>query len=235
MGAPSWVEVLNDQSDWVSAQDGAGWFGKLLGLENTVISNATLERFMDSLCQMRSIVYALHFGEEPNFAWLKSELAAAQLDFDWPQENPSLPALRGKTSSDSTDGLLDSFRVGLILQFASELADSIGTAGDKGKERITVQRCEGLYRNPRANKISIVPAISEETELRWRKEIPVLVEESLLESDTEIQRCADLYIASSRSKYCAERCRYSTFQIIKQLKEPDYLAEKQRRYRKKKT
>lgn len=117
----------------------------------------------------------------------------------------------------------------LILNFSSDLSRMI-ESGDG----LFVHRCEGLFRNQKADQISTVSGVNNATEELWRKEIPLIVEQRL-EQTPEIQRCADLFVTRSRSKYCSDACRFATFQIAKQLKDPQYLAEKQRRYRQKKS
>lgn len=226
--ASNWFSVLNEHSEWRSDADIQRWFAVLTGKTKVNLSPSALNRLKNALCQMRNTVYDRHFGRKLDLAWLKVELAQMKLSFDDEMTQPGIPIFRAESDINTDDGLLDSLLSALLLQFAAELADCMSSNSE-----VNVQRCEGLYRDARADNITMVPEVSDGIETLWRSEIPVLKEKSL-ESQFEIQRCADLFPASSRSKYCSDSCRFSTFQIIKQLKEPDYLKEKQRRYRQKK-
>lgn len=229
LGPCTWINTLNEQSLWRSDADAIAWFAKLSGKKNPELGPSSLKIFSNSLCSMRNVLYSIHFEENFDLTWLQDELAELKLVFEWPPVFGFMPVLRGKSDTASDEGLLESLRGGLLMQFASDLAQSLleGTA---------VQRCEGLYRDDKAQQISIVPEVREDIEQKWRQEIPVLVEKAIVDTDVEIQRCADFFLSTkSRSKYCSDPCRFSTFQIVKQLKEPEYLAEKQRRYRKKRS
>lgn len=226
---PNWLQVLNEHSEWRSDEEVCRWFSSLTNNLGSNPSKKALQNFSDTLCQIRKLIYDNHFGKELSLSWLNNELQNCQFELHLPSEFPGLPALRSPTTKKDADALLESFRGALIIQFALSLSEALSSG-----EALGVRRCEGLYRDSKAASLSLLPEVSERIETLWRQEIPVLVEKSL-ELDAEIQRCADLFSEDTRSKYCSDKCRFSTFQIIKQLKEPNYLADKQRRYRQKKT
>ncbi|MBX9689693.1 MAG: hypothetical protein K2X27_23480 [Candidatus Obscuribacterales bacterium] len=228
--ALSWMQVLNEHSEWRNDQEMLAWLGSLTSAKDLLeLDSSDLQLFKETLSKIRRLVYDRHFGKALDLAWLNQELSASSFFIDWPPSEASLPLLRAGTHDKSSKAWLNSLRSGILIDFASDLAGALA----EGTE-ISVQRCEGLYRDSTAEKLSSVPDISNESEVPWRQEIPVLLEKEL-DADAEIQRCADLFPASSRSKYCSDKCRFNTFQIVKQLKDPSYLAEKQRRYRKKKS
>lgn len=226
--AINWISALNDQTEWKDEADGLRWFARLLDKENTSIAPEIFRRFYNTLCELRNLVYQHHFGDQIDLSWLNAELTQIHVSIIWPNRFHKLPLLRSPGKDAGDESLLESLRAALLIQFACDLAESLST-----NNAPCVQRCEGLYRDQNADSLTTVQEVSNSTEFKWRKEILVLVEKSL-ENETEIQRCADLFSPSSRSKYCSDKCRFNTFQIIKQLKEPNYLSEKQRRYREKK-
>ncbi|MBX9723295.1 MAG: hypothetical protein K2X81_17965 [Candidatus Obscuribacterales bacterium] len=226
--ASNWINVLNEHSEWRSDDDIQQWFARVSGKTKLGLSAQSIKRLKDNLCRMRKTVYDRHFGKKLEIEWLEKELSSMKLTFDINKSQPGIPFLRTVVTEDTADSLLDSLRSALLLQFAADLAQDLAN-----NDATHVQRCEGLYRDPSANNLTMVPEVSEKIESMWRREIEVLKEQSL-ETEVEIQRCSDLFPAISRSKFCSDSCRFSTFQIIKQLKEPDYLKEKQRRYRQKK-
>lgn len=226
----NWVKVLNEHSEWRSNNDILMWFARLVNKPEAKPGQSAIHDFTQTLCQMRKLVYESHFKRELDVSWLNDELSKLEFEFKWPanKHQLSFPLLRAKSSATGDDKFLESLRGALIIQFALDLDTHL-----RDGKGIGVQRCEGLFRDMNASKLTTVPEVSDNIEIGWRKEIGIIVEKEL-ESQKEIQRCADLFEASSRSKFCSDACRFSTFQIIKQLKEPNYLAEKQRRYRQKK-
>ena len=231
LDALTWVRVLNEHSEWKSENDANKWLANLSRKNDADASAAACEKFCHTLSQIRHCIYKTHFGSQAEFSWLSAQLKQLRLVFDNSPEavRSGLPPLRGAcTSIKNDDDLLESISSAILIQFANHLSASLAAGSE------ICGRCEGLYRDPNAVQLSMVPGIDDQLELPWRKEIDLLVEESL-ESEMEIQRCADLFPSDSRSKYCSDKCRFSTFQIVKQYKDPDYLAEKQRRYRAKKS
>ncbi len=256
--ALSFLSVLNEQCQWQDENDLQTWFATVQGKEKVLLSQSCISSFVQALSSMRKLIYLSHFGKELDLSWLNGELAKARITLasdprslsSRTTNEPAISVLKvhmmaerrnsGKDSGkdclgsgqgrESDDRELYALRDLLILRFAIELADFL----DSGSKTF-VQRCEGLFRDLNASSLSLAPEIDDNIEELWRKEIPVLLEKSL-ENNKEIQRCADLFGTGhkSRSKYCSDACRFSTFQIVKQLKDPKYLAEKQKRYRSKK-
>lgn len=234
--------MLNEASEWKTDAEIISWFSKqVLGTgpreANSISSESPiLQRFKSTLFQIRRTVYDFHFELSANLEWLKSDLRELQLDFDLPPQDlalAGLPLLLSGSFQDSAnwqveEKALERLRGAVLLDFAFDLSKSMG----QGKTPCA-QRCEGLYRDQAAAGISMLPEIGEDMERCWRSEIEILKENSL-ESDSSIQRCLDLFSADSRSRFCSDKCRFNTFQIVKQIKDPGYLAEKQKRYRLKK-
>lgn len=228
-----WIVFLNEQSEWRSRQDLGKFLCSFLGRSSLELSDESIESFSDALAGMRRILYDSHFDCAPDFAWLSTELQSVKLKLNWvPQARESLRLIAytdlDHERSSGDEMLLSSLLAELILRFSLDLSDSF-----RDESKFPVQRCEGLYREQGAGKLSSIPGVSDDIELKWREELEILVEKSQT-SNAELQRCADLFSANSRSKFCSDKCRFSTFQIVKQLKDPAYLADKQRRYRQKK-
>jgi|688.fasta_scaffold467161_1 hypothetical protein len=227
----SWVSALNDHSEWKSESDANKWLAAATGKKDARASSSACQKFSGTLSRIRECIYQTHLDSGADFSWLAIQVKQLNLAFDFSQEavRLNLPALRGNSALfHNDDELLESISAALIIQFANHVSLSLATGTE------ICGRCEGLYRDSRAVRLSMVPEVQDEVELPWRKEISLLVKNSLV-SDKQIQRCADLFPSGSRSKYCSDKCRFNTFQIVKQYKDPDYLAEKQRRYRAKKS
>lgn len=228
----NWIDVLNEHSEWTSDGNVNKWLAGILQKEDAHANKAACKAFFETLSQIRTCIYESHFcSQTSTFAWLNEQLKNIHLIFDISPEakHLHLPPLRGQCASLKNDeDILNSIRVTILLQFANDLSATLSSGGE------ICGRCEGLYRDTNAVRLSMVPAVDDSAELLWRAEIDLLVDHSL-ESEKEIQRCADIFPAAARSKYCSDKCRFNTFQIVKQYKDPNYLAEKQRRYRAKKT
>jgi hypothetical protein len=71
--------------------------------------------------------------------------------------------------------------------------------------------------------------LPEHLEKYWRDEIALLAAGS---KNTEgWQRCANLFPAAGKSRFCSDSCRFATFQLVKQVEDSGDLGQKQRRYR----
>lgn len=214
-----WMDVLNEQFEWNTTTDLKKWFAQLTGHEAD-LSKQAINEFQKSLNFIREQVSALHFNESTDLKTLDKKLSGIKLSMS---KNAVLPPLHAKTKGTSDADLLKAMEETILLQFASFLSEFLS------EENQYLNRCEGLYKEKRSfDDESLAPEM--ETEKRWRKEIPILVECKLLAS-TDIHRCGDFFIGKAQARFCSEACRFRTFQLSKQLTDPDYLADKQRRYR----
>lgn len=176
---------------------------------------------------MRRQLSALHFGEALDLSYLNEELTGVELELAGPagtdrKRVSGLPAFRARPRGLDDAAVLRCIEDTLVLEFA----EFVGACLDDPDEA-RIARCEGLYRESKSRHLAPVPSFPADIELRWRKELPVLAE-SGLESDPEIKRCADFFIVKAKGRFCSDECRFRTFQVAKQLKEPRYLAEKHR-------
>mgnify|MGYP003386131523 CR=1 FL=1 len=237
-----WISALNDQTEWKTDADATAWLMQLS--RQTIIqgnkdpskskvqsgskdpserdpaerkypSNEVILFLKELIQNIRAIVYALHFGKEPDLRFLEKCVSSLKLTFD-----KSL-TLKASLNNVAVPEPFSTILGSMILSFANDLSES-----QSKKKGIFVHRCEGLFRNSTDDS-------REPSESLWRQEIPALAQNPP-QNVADIQRCEDLFIPRSRSKYCSDTCRFSTFQITKQLHEPEYLADKQRRYRQKK-
>lgn len=229
----SWVKVLNDEAEWQRPEDMISWLSNNCG-QRLNPSKKAQDGFAELLRLMRSVADSFHFGEDLKLDWMDERLAKASFALgyeDWLPVPLSefLPLLHARVKDSSDDAILEAISQTLILQF-SQFVDSALTSG----EDCGVSRCQGIFRLPGNAKLDALTAPSSETEIRWRKEIDLLNEHDLINAN-ELQRCHDLFIASPKARFCSDACRFATFQIAKHLKAPGYHAEKQKRYRKKRS
>jgi hypothetical protein len=221
----TWIALLNEQTEWDSPEKISDWLSQMLQ-RPCAANQKSLKFFWDTLTYIREVIYAVHFGEGLDADVLNARLSSCRFSFH-AKPIGYLPPLRAESQSDDSS-LLIALANTYLLAFAQDLAKVI-----TGEGEFVVARCEGLYRDPKLQRLGAAPDIADEVELRWRREVEVLTEKGI-EDSTQIHRCADLFIGNSRSRFCSDRCRTITFQLIKQLVNPNYLAEKQRRYRSKK-
>ncbi len=223
----TFIDVLNEQTTWQTSFDVKTWFERVS--EQSAPSDGSVSEFQSLLSEIRNAVSALHFNQSATLDWLDKYLAKLHLEFCPPGHDDQatsrlLPALRARRSSDSSDSLLRCVGDTMVLQFAQFLSECVQS------KQILVGRCEGLFKTATLEDRDGVSQYPHEVELCWREEIPVLVE-SKLTDDFAIQRCADFFLVTPKGRFCSDSCRFTTFQITKQLKDPNYLAEKQKRYR----
>jgi hypothetical protein len=126
--------------------------------------------------------------------------------------------------SPDADSLLDLLRKTLLLQFAQFIGGIIDSGID---ETPRIDRCRGVYRDD--SDVPDFAAFPPKVEKQWRDEIELLVQHEAAASD--VLRCEYFFPRTPKGRFCSDSCRFSTFQITKQLAEPNYLADKQKRYR----
>jgi hypothetical protein len=61
---------------------------------------------------------------------------------------------------------------------------------------------------------AIAPISSVESEERWRNELPLL---AAYRGPQDLRRCANLFAASGKTRFCSDACRFATFQLAKQM------------------
>lgn len=214
----TWIEVLNEQAEWKSPNDARAWLSTIGG-RAIQPSNVALAHFLQLITFMRLEVGKVYFKGACDIDAINSRLRGLQ-PYLHSEKTGRLPRLRliaspsSETTENDDDALLRGFEGALLVEFALW----VGTSGEK------ITRCEGLFRE------DVPQHVIDDTERKFRAEIPLLSESELLE-EAEIQRCGDMFLQKPKAKFCSDACRFSTFQIAKQIKDPKYLAQKQRRYR----
>jgi len=214
---------LNDQTQWTSESEALDWLYKLTG-RRLEVSTQDLQAFFDQLNFIREQVTSLHFGEALALERLQEKLSKVSLTIHSQYGSDGLPLLMAGRASNSDPDVLRSVCETLLVQFGAFLSEAFDS---KSSPRIV--RCEGIFREGRQERKRL-GALRNERETAWRAELSLL-QEGEPEVVDEIQRCEDLFVLTSKAKFCSDACRFTTFQITKQLKEPGYLKEKQRRYR----
>ncbi len=221
----NWIEALNDETQWTSQAEALEWIYRYAGRKITVSDN-DLRSFFDQLNFMREQMTSLHFGEPLALVRLQERVGRISLAINEGYETDALPLLMARKASNSDADVLRSVCDTLLLQFAAFMSEAV-ESGSSPKQKVV--RCEGLFREGRKERKRL-GALVNEREAAWRAELSLL-QEGEPEVVDEIQRCEDLFVFSAKAKFCSDACRFSTFQITKQLKEPGYMKEKQRRYR----
>jgi hypothetical protein len=218
----NWLEIVNAAFEWGNLED-AGQFLRQLtdGCRDDMkvqqfFDDAELQRFWDTMRFIRAQMAAIHFNEPIDVAAIDHRVSSLQLRFT--DSDDRLPLLRAGSVSGSWVPQLEQTAV---LQFASYVSALSAITGDQ-----KLKRCEGFYRP--SKKIAIA-----NDESRWRAE---LAELELFDQDggPDLERCGDFFV-NAKARFCSESCRTRAFQIGKQLTEPEYLAQKQKRYRERKT
>jgi hypothetical protein len=216
----NWIDVLNEHAEWTKIDDLKAWLTKILG-HKPDLDKASIDAFDETLNFMRRQVSALHFNQDIEEKKIDTRLKSVKLGFGQ-GKNSFVPILHARPDGSNDAAVLHSLEDTLFVQFAFFAAQCLS-----GETVAGINRCEGLYREETVPG-SVSKNFSYEHEKRWRKEIPLLEKAS---DNDDIQRCADFFIVKPKSRFCSETCRFRTFQINKQLTDPDYLADKQRRYR----
>jgi hypothetical protein len=208
-----WLEIVNAAFDWSEIEDVESFLKDLL--PGVKMNKQGLKDFWTSLRFIRKQLSAAHFGQTLDHQSINRKVASIKLEYkDAESLLPQLHAAR--TTGDAISQLEET----VFLHFAVYLSDCRSAPNEQA-----FRRCEGVYKPDKP----LDPAPDED---KWRSEIAELADSSA--ADREWERCGDFFV-STRGRFCSETCRTRTFQLTKQLNEPDYLAEKQRRYRARKS
>ncbi len=227
----TWFEALNEQVEWSEPSMMLTWLADVFGFQLQP-GDVAQARFISSLRMIRLHLGSAHFDKAFELSWLDEELKLCSPRLNMKRTPGSrLPAFRadaapdqlGNSESDS-DMLIELLRLTLLMQFAEFIASTI----DSGAENSPlVDRCRGLYRGH--SKVPEPASYPAPVEKQWREEIDLLQEFERAAAD--VVRCEYFFPKTAKGRFCSDSCRFSTFQIAKQLQEPNYLADKQKRYR----
>jgi len=213
-----WLELSNEFFEWGNRNAALDRLHELFG-KSFCPDAASLDQLFSTLKFVREQINAIHFAEETDWKQINSRLEGMSLRYS--RSGDGLPPLRANSDPQTDSERVQQLSNTVLLHFAIFLSQ-FESKPNEGR----ISRCEGLFRPD----VSISPI--DESERKWRMEIPDLGQSGLTDSP-EIQRCGDFFI-SAKARFCSESCRFRTFQIAKQLKDPQYLANKQKRYRERK-
>ncbi len=214
----TWIEALNEHAEWRNPNHARSWLTMVLRKEINPSYEALVELY-ETLSFMRHETAKVYFDHVPDLDNLNSRLRGWEVQIS-PNQEARMPRLHLRSTSlddstpESDDALIKALEGALLLEFAFWITSN--------SEKVL--RCEGLFRDE--SKAFEINA----DERQFREEIPLLKD---MLDDGEIQRCRDIFPQKPKGRFCSDACRFSTFQIEKQIKNPEYLAEKQRRYRNK--
>lgn len=223
----NWIDVLNEQTRWESRADLMNWFFQLAGRKATLL-DGTMDGFEEALGYMRRQVANLHFGEPVDLMWLDTQLKTVSLGLlhhQGAQEgaDSKIPRFRARVKGLHDTDLLRAVKDTLLIQFAEFVGDQLDSPTQ------LVSRCEGIHREAAQKPVTGAAAYAADVETRWRSEITVLAGET--ENVADVHRCSNLLLAGPKVRFCSDSCRFATYQLAKSVEEPSYLADKQRRYR----
>ncbi len=213
-----WTEMLNEEAQWHDYADFKEWFSKIAP-QLSYPQPEKFQEFRNELKFIRRQAARIYFSGEVDIEAINSRLANISFRIvpSW-AERSRLPLLVAHTADHD---VLDGVRGAMLMDFAKFVADYV--AGGPG-----LCRCEGVFRDQRAEELQLT-----EFEDRYRREIDLISDQHELE-DQSLQRCADFFVGRRKARFCSDACRFMTFRISKQLRDPGYLADKQRRYRNRK-
>src|SRR5262249_51218191 len=147
----------------------------------------SIEEFVAMLTYIREQATALHFRERLDLEGIDRRLSCVSLSFG-ASEHACLPALHARPGSEGDDDLLKAFAETILLRFTEFAGDCLDS-----NFAVDIARCEGIYRENAPADPEYVNLFAPHSESRWRKEIPILVQAGLEESE-EVQRCCDFFV-----------------------------------------
>lgn len=207
---------------WLSNDHVRDWFASILKRPPD-LSEQSIAEFQRIMNEIRYALQEVHFQRAPQLGYIQNRVGSISMGFQSPLgELPLFRALPAQTNN-KDEALFIAVAETVLMQFCSYLGEVL--AG----RSLDLYRCEGLFRDPKMKSISPAPGVVVEKEMEWRCEIPFLGDLSN-DPTSELHRCADFFLGG-KGKFCSDACRFATFQIVKQLKDPAYLSEKQKRYR----
>lgn len=226
--AVTWFEALNEQVEWSDPSKMLKWQADVFGFQLQP-SQISQERFISSLQNMRMHLGSVHFKNSVELTWLDEELKLCRPRLSAKTiPNSRMPAFRAdvdaSNSESQSDTLIEQLRLTLLMQFAEFVGSTVDSGAESGRP---IDRCRGLYRDE--SQVPELASYPASIEKQWRDEIELLQEYEIAAAD--VVRCEYFFPKTAKGRFCSDSCRFSTFQITKQLQEPNYLAEKQKRYR----
>jgi hypothetical protein len=218
-----WVVFLNEACTWETKEQANNYLQTIAGTAID-LSASEMAELSAAEAYMREQLNALHFGRALSIQYINERLAHVKLQLRAADNdlNSGLPSLSAFSSGRSDVGNIIET---LLFQFAVFLGDTMD-----GAATYRVGRCEALCRSKTVADCTAFYRKFRSLEESWKEEIA----HDLANTD-EIERCADFFVATHGGKFCSDACRFNSFALRKQLENPDYQAEKQRRYRSRKS
>ena len=237
LGLINWIDLLNADTTWSSRDDLRSFVSDALGNSahswsdtDYKMSNANADEINNAAIYMRYQLAALHFNAPVNLSWVNERLGQSNFRVYERDTAPDckLPRLRAVNMDTSEDSLVRSFIDTFVLQFTQYISSAL-----EGSPIYTVSRCEGLHKSAQLAECEHYYQTHSDLEAKWILELapnnPVVAERLM-----DVARCADFFLQKGNGKFCSDSCRFSTFAIRKQVSDPNYHAEKQKRYRRSK-
>jgi hypothetical protein len=197
---------------------------------------------------MRQQLNALHFSRDLDTHYLNERLASMRLGLKPKNLELSPGTARGPTAAHAHQGEADvqlpseiqlpsltafsadkSHLANLIDTLLFQFAIFLGQTID-GAAPYMVSRCEAICRKKSVEDCTAFYQKFRSLEQSWKSEVT-----HEMDNADEIERCADFFVSNHGGRFCSDSCRFNSFALRKQLQDPAYQAEKQRRYRSRKS
>lgn len=224
-----WIDALNAQALWDETFQAREWISRVGGTSFD-FQGDEVNSLISVLNFMREQLTNLRFGLKVESSEIDARLKGVSVMFsDRASQTPGdgLSLFRALPMGKTDKNVIRSIVETLLLQFAQYAGDALGPGS-----HFEVARCEGLIRKGKS-LVQSPPLILPRLEAKWRSEISLL-KEADPEIAATLSRCELFFVARGKMRFCSDACRFSTFQITRQIKQPGYSAEKQKRYRSRK-
>ncbi len=231
----NWLDLLNAQTTWSAKDHLEGFISDLLGQpvatwsKNGAISSENAKLVSNAIIYMRYQLSAKHFNAPVNLNFANERLGQCHFRLHQPEpgSNCQLPLLRAVPAGTDEDSVVAALIDTYVLQFSQYISSAIECLPS-----YIVSRCEGLHKAAQLAECDQYYQDNKELESQWISELKT-ADHKALDHLLEVARCADFFLQKGNGKFCSDACRFSTFAIRKQVSDPKYHAEKQKRYRSK--
>jgi hypothetical protein len=220
-----WIYFLNEACTWEEKSQAESFLFSIIDAQIN-LSDAEVGELSRAEAYMRKQLNSLHFSKEVDPLYLNERLAGMKLRLAHgvleSQEPGCLPALAPFSADKSAlNNLIDT----LLFQFAVFLGQTMD-----GAATYKVSRCEAICRKKAVEDCTAFYQKFRTLEESWKHEVT----QQMANLD-EVERCADFFVSSHGGKFCSHSCRFNSFALRKQMQDPTYQAEKQKRYRSRKS
>jgi len=229
-----WIYFLNEACTWEEKSQAESFLQTTFS-RPIKLSDEDVAQLSRAEAYMRHQLNALHFSGELDTDFLNERLATMRLRLSRGSAGvtPAVSDHQGRveiqlpclTPSSADKSPLSNLIDTVLFQFAIFLGDTMD-----GAAPYKVSRCEAICRKKAVEDCTAFYQKFRSLEESWKHEVT-----QQMENLDEVERCADFFVSSHGGRFCSDSCRFNSFALRKQLQDPGYQAEKQRRYRSRKS